>query len=326
MSFPTPQTKKRTKKDRGMKIVFLDEYSMSGCDVSRLKALGDYVGYEKTYTTAEVVERCRDAEVVISNKVLITREAIEQLPHLKLICVAATGVNNIDLEAARERGIPVKNAVGYSTHAVAETTLGSVLALYRRVGYYDRYVKSGDYAHSDVPFHFGMPTRQLWGKRWGIIGLGNIGREVARLATAFGCEVAYTSTSGAVREEAYPALPLDELLAWADVVTIHCPLNERTRGLIGQREIARMKPEAVLVNVARGGIVDEEALVDALDAGRLAGASIDVYEKEPMLPSSPLLRAQCPDRLLLSPHNAWSPVEAIEVLIGCIEQNIKAQD
>lgn len=305
------------------KIVFLDEYSMSGCDLSRIKALGDYVGYEKTHTTEEVVERCKDAEIIISNKVLVTREAIAQLPKLELICVAATGVNNIDLAAAAERGIPVRNAVGYSTHAVAETTLGAVLALYRKIGYYDHYVKSGSYAASDVPFHFGFSTHQLHGKRWGVIGLGNIGREVARLATAFGCEVAYTSTSGAVREEAYPALPLDELLAWADVVTIHCPLNERTRALIGREQIACMKPTALLVNVARGGIVDEAALVEALDQERLGGAAIDVYEKEPMVASSPLLKIQKPEKLLLSPHNAWSPVEAIEVLIGCIEQNIK---
>lgn len=305
------------------KIVFLDEYSMSGCDLSRIKALGNYVGYEKTYTTEEVVERCKDAEIIISNKVLITREAMEQLPKLELICVAATGVNNIDLEAAKERGVLVRNAVGYSTHAVAETTLGSVLALYRKVGYYDHFVKSGAYAASDVPFHFGYPTHQLYGKRWGVIGLGNIGREVARLASAFGCEVAYTSTSGAAREEAYPALPLEELLAWADVVTIHCPLNERTRGLIGRTELALMKPSALLVNVARGGIVDEAALVEALDNDRLGGAAIDVYEKEPMVPSSPLLTIQKSEKLLLSPHNAWSPVEAIEVLIRCIEENIK---
>jgi glycerate dehydrogenase len=156
-----------------------------------------------------------------------------------------------------------------------------------------------------------------------VIGMGNIGREVARLASAFGCEVAYTSTSGAVREEAYPALPLDELLAWADIVTIHCPLNDRTRGLIGREQIARMKPSALLVNVARGGIVDEAALVEALDSDRLGGAAIDVYEKEPMVAGSPLLSIKKSEKLLLSPHNAWSPVEAIEVLIGCIAENIR---
>lgn len=303
-------------------IVFLDEYSICGCDLSGIRRLGNYTGYEKT-RPEEVAERCREADIVISNKVILTAETIAALPRLKLICVAATGVNNIDLAAAAARNIPVKNAVGYSTHAVAETTLGAVLALYRQIGYYDHFVKSGAYAASDVPFHFGLPTHQLYGKRWGIIGLGNIGREVARLAEAFGCEVAYTSTSGSVREERCPALPLRELLAWADVVTVHCPLNERTRNLLGRDELACMKPTAVLVNVARGGIVDETALVEALDAGRLAGAAIDVYEKEPMVQESPLLRAARPERLLLSPHNAWAPVEAIDVLIDCVKRNIE---
>ena len=303
-------------------IVFLDEYSMSGCDLSRIEALGHYTGFGKTRPD-EVAERCAEADIVISNKVPLTAETIARLPRLKLICVAATGVNNIDLEAAAARNIPVRNAVGYSTHAVAETTLGAVLALCRRVGYYDRFVKSGDYALSDVPFHFGMPTRQLYGKRWGIIGLGNIGREVARLAEAFGCEVRYTSTSGTVREEPYPAVPLCDLLAWADVVTVHCPLNDRTRRLLGAAELAMMKPTAFLVNVARGGIVDETALADALNNDRLGGAALDVYEAEPMRPDSPLLRVRHPELLLLSPHNAWSPVEAVGVLIGCIEQNIK---
>ncbi len=303
-------------------IVFLDEYSLCGCDLSRIEALGNYTGYEKT-RPEEVAERCREADIVISNKVPLTADVIARLDRLKLICVAATGMNNVDLRAAADRNIPVKNAIGYSTHAVAETTLGAVLALCRQIGYYDRFVKSGAYAASDVPFHFGLPTHQLYGKRWGVIGLGNIGHEVARLAEAFGCEVAYTSTSGRKREERYPALPLAELLTWADIVTIHCPLNERTRSLIGRNELARMKPAALLVNVARGGIVDETALVEALDAGRLAGAAIDVYEQEPIAADSPLLGITRPDRLLLSPHNAWSPVEAIDVLIGCVARNIE---
>jgi glycerate dehydrogenase len=304
-------------------IVFLDEYSLCDGDLTPIRSQGNYTGYHKTFTTQEVIERCQEADVVISNKVIINREAIKQLPRLKLICVAATGMNNIDLEAAREQGIPVRNAVGYSTHAVAETTLSSVLALLRRVVYYDRYVKSGDYASSDVPFHFGMPTAQLHGKRWGIIGLGNIGREVARLAEAFGCRVAYSSTSGISREEAWPQLPLEELLRESDVLTIHCPLNERTRNLIGARELSLMKSSALLVNVARGGIVDEGALVEALDKDLLAGAAIDVYGHEPIEADSPLLRIQKGDKLLLSPHNAWSPREAIERLIACIAENIK---
>lgn len=303
------------------KIVFLDEYSICGRDLSAIRTQGDYIGFEHT-AKDEVVARCADADIVITNKVVLDAETLRQLPRLRLICVAATGMNNIDLTAAAELGIAVRNAVGYSTHAVAETTLASVLALLRQVEYYDRYVKSGDYARSDRPFHFGHPTGQLWGRRWGIIGMGNIGREVARLAAAFGCEVRYTSTSGVERPEACPALPLGELLAWADVVTVHCPLNERTRGLIGAAELRLMKPSALLVNVARGGIVDEAALVEALDNDRLGGAAIDVYAVEPIVADSPLLTARKPHKLLLSPHNAWSPVEAIDTLIGCVAQNI----
>lgn len=302
-------------------IVFLDQYSLGGADLAAIRALGSYTGYETT-RPSEVVDRCRDAEVVITNKVVLDRAAIERLPRLRLICVAATGTNNIDLAAAAEHGIPVKNAVGYSTHAVTETTLGAVIALMRQVVYYDRYTKEL-YAGAERQFHFGRPTRQLYGSHWGIIGLGNIGRNVAKVAEALGCEVAYTSTSGVVREEPYPCLPLDELLAWADVVSVHCPLTDRTRGLIGVRELARMKPTALLVNVARGGIVDETALAAALDAGQIAGAALDVFIHEPLEPGNPLLSIHEPERLLLSPHNAWSPVEAIEVLVECIVRNIR---
>jgi lactate dehydrogenase-like 2-hydroxyacid dehydrogenase len=255
-----------------MNIVFLDEYSLGGIDLSRIKQLGNYTGYEKT-TPGEIAERCIDADIVITNKVPLRAEAIKVLPQLKLICIAATGMNNVDLEAAAERGIEVRNAVGYSTHAVTETTIGAAIALLRQSIYYDRYVKSGEYAASDAPFHFGRPLHQLYGKRWGIIGLGAIGHKVAEVAAALGCQIAYTSTSGVERQEPYPAMPLDELLRWSDIVSIHAPLNDRTRGLVGARELALMKPSALLINVARGGIVDEQALADALDNKRLAGGS-----------------------------------------------------
>lgn len=305
-----------------MKIVFLDEYSLSGADLSRLRALGDYTGYE--YTLPEQVEeRCREAEVVVTNKVVMDRGHIAALPRLRLICVAATGVNNIDLDAAAEHGVEVRNVAGYSTHAVAETTLGAAIALRRHVVYYDRYAKSGDWSASGRQFHFRYPNRQLHGSRWGIVGMGAIGREVARLAAAFGCEVRYASTSGVVREEDYPALPLAELLAWADTLSIHCPLNERTRGLIGRAELARMKPSTVVINVARGEIVDEAALAEALDAGTVAGAALDVFGSEPVGADSPLLRLAEPDRLLLSPHNAWAPLEAVDVLVEGIARNIE---
>lgn len=301
-------------------IVFLDEYSLGGADLSAIRALGSYTGYETT-RREEVVDRCREADVAITNKVVFRRETLQQLPRLRLICVAATGMNHIDLDAAAELGIAVKNAVGYSTHAVTETTIGAAIGLRRQVVYYDRYVKT-EYAGAERQYHFGRATHQLHGSRWGIIGLGNIGHNVARVAEALGCEIAYTSVSGVVREEPYPEKPLDDLLAWADVVSIHAPLTEKTRGLIGRRELALMKPSAILINVARGGIVDEAALAAALDRRELAGAGLDVFAHEPLEPGNPLLSVREPDRLLLSPHNAWSPAEAIRVLVDCIAKNI----
>ena len=303
-------------------IVFLDEYTLGGADLGRLQALGEYKGYART-TPEELPDRCREADVIITNKVVLRHETLQSLPRLRLICVAATGTNNIDLEAAAELGIEVKNAAGYSTHSVAETTLGAAIALRRNIVYYDRYVKSGAYSAAGQQFHFALPTHQLYGSKWGIVGLGNIGRSVARVAEALGCRIAYTSTSGVVREEPYPEKPLDELLRWADVVSVHAPLNDRTRNLIGARELALMKPSAILINVARGGIVDEAALAAALDAGRLAGAGLDVFTHEPLEAGNPLLSVREPDRLLLSPHNAWSPVEAIEILVECIARNIR---
>ena len=305
-----------------MKIVFLDEYTLGGANLGAIRLLGDYAGYTKT-SPEDVVERAKDAEVVIVNKVVIGEHEMDALPNLRLICVAATGVNNIDLVAASERGILVRNAVGYSTHTVAEATLGSVLALLRQTNYYDRYVKSGEYSASGEWVNFDRSTHRLWGKNWGVVGMGNIGREVARLASAFGCNVAYASTSGADRKEEYERMSLDELLTWSDVVSVHCPLNDKTKGLIDTKEIAKMKPSAVIVNVARGGIVVEEAIAQALDEGRLAGAAFDVYPSEPMPSTSPLLHTKDPDKLLLSPHNAWSAVESIDCLVECIANNIK---
>lgn len=305
-----------------MNIVFLDEYALGGADLSAIRALGDYTGYRTTASREETLARCREAEVVITNKVPLRRETLEALPRLRLVCIAATGMNHVDLEAAAERGIAVKNAVGYSTHSVTETTIGAAIALRRQTVYYDRYVKT-EYAGSPLQYHFGRTTHQLHGSAWGIVGLGNIGHNVARIAEALGCRVAYASVSGRVRAEPYPALPLDELLAQSDVVSIHAPLTERTRGLIGARELALMKPSAILINVARGGIVDEAALAAALNAGKLAGAALDVFAHEPIEPGNPLLAIGDPDKLLLSPHNAWSPVEAVAALVECIARNIR---
>ena len=304
-----------------MKIVFLDEYSVCGRDLSSIKRFGDYTGYDVT-SPDQVLERCADAEVVISNKVVLDATIIASLPKLRLICVAATGMNNIDLNAAAEHGVEVRNAVGYSTYSVAETTICSALSLLREVTYYDNYFKSGEYAKSERIFNFDRPTAQLRGKRWGIIGMGNIGREVARLAEAFGCEVAYYSTSGVERDEVYNKLILNDLLNSSDVISIHCPLNERTHNLIDAEELAMMKKSAILINVARGGIVNEVALAEALNNGNLRGAALDVFTTEP-LRESPLYNLQDPYRLLASPHNAWSSVEAIDRLIACIAGNIQ---
>ena len=225
------------------KIVFLDEYSIAGRDLKKITYQGEYIAYENT-AKSEVVERLKGADIAITNKVLIDGEAMRQLPDLKLICVAATGMNNVDLNAAAELGIEVKNAVGYSTSSVAETTLASALALARNIVYFDEYFHDGRYAKADRAFCYDRLTFELRGKKWGIVGLGNIGREVARLATAFGCEVRYYSTSGTKREEAYPAMELQELLAWSDIVSVHSPLNERTRDLIGSSELRKMKPSS----------------------------------------------------------------------------------
>ncbi len=304
-----------------MKIVFLDEYSVCGRDLTSIKRFGDYIGYETT-SPDQVLERCADAEVVISNKVVLDAAIIAALPKLRLICVAATGMNNIDLNAAAEHGVEVRNAVGYSTYSVAETTICSALSLLREVTYYDNYFKSGEYSKSERIFNFDRPTAQLRGKRWGIIGMGNIGREVARLAEAFGCEVAYYSTSGVERDEVYNKLRLNDLLNSSDVISIHCPLNDRTHNLIDAEELAMMKKSAILINVARGGIVNEVALAEALNNGNLRGAALDVFTTEP-LRKSPLYNLQDPYRLLASPHNAWSSVEAIDRLIVCIAGNIQ---
>ena len=284
-----------------MKIVFLDEFTIFGQDISKIATLGNYVGYNETTSNKQIIERCKDAEVIITNKVVIDDALMEQLPSLKLICIAATGMNNIDLNAASRRGIKVRNAVGYSTDAVAEVTIGYALSLMRELHFYDTYFKSGAYAASNRHLNLDRRTTGLRNKNWGIIGLGNIGRRVAQLASAFGCNVKYYSTSGTIREEAYPACStLTELLEWADIVSIHTPLNENTRNLIDAKRIEEMKSSAILINVARGGIVDEVALANALNNDVIAGAAFDVFASEPINADSPLMRLKDPYKFIAS--------------------------
>ena len=304
-----------------IKIVFLDEYSLGGYDLSAIKSLGEYIGYDRT-TSEQTLERCKDATVVITNKVYISGQMMSQLPNLKLIAIAATGMNNVELDAAAELGIEVKNVSGYSTYSVAEATLGAALSLLRNSAYYDNYFKSGAYAATNDIFHSGRPISMLRGKNWGIIGLGAIGHQVAHLAEAFGCNIAYSSTSGVVREERYVHKNLSELLQWADVISIHSPLNAKTAGLIGKSELEQMKSTAIIINVARGGIIDEAALADALNNRNIAGAALDVFSSEP-LHSSPLYSLNDPYTLLASPHTAWAADDAVKLLIDGIAANIK---
>jgi glycerate dehydrogenase len=304
-----------------IKIVFLDEYSLGGYDLSAIKSLGEYIGYDRT-TPEQTLERCKDATVVITNKVYISGQMMSQLPNLKLIAIAATGMNNVELDAAAELGIEVKNVSGYSTYSVAEATLGAALSLLRNSAYYDNYFKSGAYAATNDIFHSGRPISMLRGKNWGIIGLGAIGHQVAHLAEAFGCNIAYSSTSGVVRPERFPHKNLSELLQWADVISIHSPLNAKTAGLIGKSELEQMKSTAIIINVARGGIIDETALADALNNRNIAGAALDVFSSEP-LHSSPLYSLNDPYTLLASPHTAWAADDAVKLLIDGIAANIK---
>ena len=289
--------------------------------LSPIERFGELVLYENS-TQDEALARVRDCDVLIINKVRVTPELIDAAPSLKLICEAATGVNNIDLDYAAMKGIPVKNAVGYSTSSVVQTTFMQILSLVGAAPYYDDCVKSGRYSAMNI---FTDPDRawvELEGKTIGIIGMGNIGTRVAKVAEAFGTKVCYYSTSGTGHCKDYPCLTLPELLEVSDVVSIHAPLNERTQGLIGAVEMAMMKPTAYVVNMGRGGIVDEKALADAVDSGVIAGAALDVYKVEPLPADNPLLSVKHKERLRLTPHTAWASVEARDRLVAQIADNI----
>jgi glycerate dehydrogenase len=271
----------------------------------------------------QVVERIQGAEVVISNKVKVSREAMKSTPTLKLICVAATGMNNIDLEAAAELGIQVKNVKGYSTDSVAQETFALLLALLNSTAYYDTYVKTGEYSQERIFTHLGRPYWELNGKRFGILGLGEIGRQVARIAMAFGAEVVYFSASGQTYNVIYKQLELDEFLETCDVISIHAPLNPQTENLLNYERIAQMKPTALLLNTSRGGIVNEADLVRALDDDLIAGAAIDVFTQEPIPASHPYLQLKKKEKLLLAPHIAWSSIESRTRLVHKVAENIR---
>ena len=307
-----------------MKIVFLDSATL-GRDVSLepLSALGELVCYEST-PPEKVFGRIADCEVLIVNKVKVGKAQIDAAPRLRLICEAATGVNNIDVGYAESRGIPVRNVAAYSTESVVQTTFMHLLTLVQGRGYYDSFIKDGLYSASGCFTCMDIAFNELDGKSIGIIGLGTIGSRVARVAEAFGMKVSYYSTSGTNHSSEYPSLPLDELMSSCDVISVHAPLNERTDGLVGYRELSLMKRSAYLLNMGRGGIVVEADLARALDEGLLAGAGLDVFSSEPLPSGHPFLNMAHPERLSLTPHIAWASIEARKRLVAGIAANIAA--
>lgn len=306
-----------------MKIVILDADTVGESPaLDKIAALGEFVKYPRT-AACDTAGRIAEADIAITNKVVIGATEMDAAPRLKLICVTATGVNNIDLEAAAARGITVKNVADYSTESVTQTTFVHIFGLMCHGPYWDRFVKDGSWTASGLFTDISHTWGQLAGRQIGIIGMGKIGSRVAQVAAAFGMKVAYFSTSGTGHCKEYPCLPLEELLAQSDIVSIHAPLNERTRGLIGAAELRMMKPTAILVNVGRGGIVDEAALAAALDEGIIAGAGLDVFTAEPLPAGHPLLTLRHPERLSLSPHVAWTSNEARDLLMERTLANIK---
>ncbi|MDD6423452.1 MAG: NAD(P)-dependent oxidoreductase [Intestinibaculum porci] len=305
------------------RIVFLQTKSLGeDMDLSRFSDFCDITYYD--YMDQEhLLEAIKQANIVITNKNLFTKEIIDACPSLKLICLTATGTNNVDLAYAKEKGIKVCNVSGYSTDAVAQLTIGMALDLNLHIHDYDTYVKSGQYAKDGQFSYFKLPFHSFSHLTWGIVGLGHIGRKVASVATALGAQVVYTSVSGVKRHESYPCLDFDHLLEISDIISIHCPLTEKTRHLFDEDAFEKMKSSAILINVARGPIVDEEALAKALNGNQLMGAGLDVFETEPLPLNSPLYQAD-PHKLLLSPHAGWASVEARSLLCDEVYENITA--
>ena len=304
-----------------MKIVFLDASTLGAASLEPIQALGDLVCYPYS-SPQEALERVKEAEVLIINKVKVTAALMDAAPKLKLVCEAATGVNNIDLEAAAARGIPVKNVAGYSTDSVVQLTFALILNLLCRTASYDNYVKSGAYSASPIFTEVSRPFTELAGKTMGIVGMGTIGQRVAKAAEAFGMKVIYFSTSGTSHCKDYPSVSIDTLMQDSDIVSIHAPLNARTNGLIGASELALMRPSAIIINIGRGGIVDEKALADAIIQERIAGAGLDVFTSEPLPADNPLLHTAHPERLSFTPHIGWASKEALNRLVQGIASNI----
>lgn len=308
-----------------MKIVYLDSLTMGDdIDLSIFEQFGEFVKYE-TSTTEEALERTVDADVVLANKIIINDATVGNAKNLKLVCVTATGTDNLDKDYLDRRNIGWRNVAGYSSNSVAQVTVTMLLYLLTNCRYYDDYVKNGDYINSPVFTNLDHKFFELAGKTWGIIAMGAIGRQVAKVASAFGCKVIYFDVT--TYEEGvklgYEQVDMATLLATSDVVSIHAPLTDETRNLINKDTLEQMKSTAYLINVARGPIVNEQDLADALNNNEIAGAGLDVLTVEPMLADNPLRAVKDGSKLFIAPHIGWGSVEARTELIRLVAENIK---
>lgn len=304
-----------------MKIVFLDAGTMGTSSLAPIESQGELVAWPNS-TPEESVARVSDCDVLIVNKIKVNDRLLDAAPRLRLVCEAGTGINNIDVDACERRGVLVRNVAGYSTDSVVQETFMHILNLLGNGAYFDDVVKSGAYSRSGLFTDYSRPFIEMTGKTLGVIGLGAIGSKVARIGTAFGMKVVYYSTSGTSHSTEYPSVPLERLMRESDVISVHAPYNERTAGLVGEKELRMMKPKAIIVNMGRGGIVVEDALAKVIDEGVIGGAGLDVYSVEPIPADHPLLHTRHPERLSLTPHVAWASIEARERLIQSIADNI----
>lgn len=303
-----------------MKIVCLDADTLGDVSLEIFSKFGEFKSFATT-NDSQKIERLNGVSVVITNKVVIDKNVMDAT-NLKLICISATGMNNVDLEYANKKGIVVKNVAGYSTNSVIQHTFATLLSLLNHVKFYDDYVKNAEWVKSDIFTNLSRSISEIHGKNFGIIGLGEIGTGVANIASAFGANVSYYSTSGRNFNSKFSRVTLEELLENSHIVSIHAPLNENTKNLISKKELELMKNGAIIMNFGRGGIIDESALANAIDSKNLR-ACIDVLQSEPMQENHPLLNIKNRENLIITPHVAWASREAREVLIDKIAQNIE---
>ena len=304
-----------------MKIVLLDALTFGETKLNGFESLGKVAIFQTT-SPEQTQEHIAGADVIVTNKVVINAQHMQQNPQLKLICVAATGTNNVDLLAAKERNIAVKNVAGYSTDSVIQHTFSMLFYLLGHSRYYDETVKNSTYSKGAIFTDVSEPFFEVKGKKWGIIGLGAIGRGVANIAQAFGAEVFYYSTSGVNRTEDFQRTSLEKLLESCDIVTVHAPLNEKTENLLDYEKLSKCKEGATVLNLGRGGIINEAAVAKLVDEKNIA-FGLDVFVKEPLDAQSPLLQVKNVNRLYMTPHIAWTSVEARETLIASVIENIK---